>query len=258
MVAHDLSGSAPSPTASPLAIAARRLVPHGRLAAVVLPTLPHDTALRALLEHARTALPEAERALASSLALPRQLAFVGGRVALRDALGAIAPEQAETPVLRTSRGAPALPEGLTGSVSHKRRLAVAIAARVSDAVRTVGVDVEDVPTEHELGRPDLAPKILTPLERHELAPLAASDALAYREAVRLRFALKEAVYKVIDPHVHRYVRFQEVEVFPGAGGAVAVRLALPEFAGRHITVQAWWARLEGHLVATAAGSVISD
>jgi phosphopantetheine--protein transferase-like protein len=247
-----------APSAPPLAITARRLVPHGRLAAVALPATVGDAALQALLASARRAMPADEWALAESFALPRRLAFVGGRLALRDALASIAPEHATSPVLRTARGAPQLPDGLTGSVSHKRRLAVAIAARASDAVRTVGVDVEEVPTAAELERPDLAPKILTPLERHELAPLAETDALAYREAVRLRFALKEAVYKAIDPHVHRYVRFQEVEVFPGAGGAVAVRLALPEFAGRHITVQAWWARLEGHLVATAAGSTISE
>jgi phosphopantetheine--protein transferase-like protein len=150
-----------------------------------------------------------------------------------------------------------MPDGVLGSVSHKRRLAVALASTPSDAIRTLGVDVEETPDERDLERPDLAPKILTPLERHELAPLAADDALAYRLAVRLRFALKEAVYKAIDPHVQRYVRFQEVEVFPGAAGAVAVRLALPEFAGRHITVQAYWTSLEGHLVATAVGSALT-
>jgi enterobactin synthetase component D len=243
---------------SPFVVSVRRLVPHGRLAAVALPVPGDDVALEGMLDAARATLHPDEWALARSLAPARRLAFVGGRVALRDALSSVAPEHAGAPVLRTARGAPQLPAGVIASVSHKRQLAVAIAARLGDAVRTVGVDVEELPTEAELNRPDLAPKILTPLERHELAPLAASDALGYRHAVRLRFAIKEAVYKAIDPHVQRYVRFEEVEVFPGAGGAVAVRLTLPEFTARHVTVQAWWARLAGHLVATAAGSAIIE
>jgi phosphopantetheine--protein transferase-like protein len=160
-------------------------------------------------------------------------------------------------VVRTPRGAPRMPAGTIGSISHKRGLAVALVARPTEAAHTIGVDVEETPDARDLERPDLAPRILTPLERHELASLAADDALAYREAVRLRFALKEAVYKAIDPHVQRYVRFQEVEVFPGGAGAVAVRLALPEFVGRHITVQAYWTRVHGHLVATAVGSIVT-
>jgi enterobactin synthetase component D len=240
-----------------LRLVAQQPLPHGELAAVSLPIVSADHDVDAALAEARAQLRPDEWAMADALARPRRLAFVGGRVALRTGLAAIAPEQADAPVLRTARGAPRMPEGTIGSISHKRRLAVALVARPSASANTVGVDVEETPDERDLARPDLAPRILTPLERHELAPLAAADALAYREAVRLRFALKEAVYKAIDPHVQRYVRFQEVEVFPGGAGAVAVRLALPEFAGRHITVQAYWTRLEGHLVATAVGSILT-
>jgi phosphopantetheine--protein transferase-like protein len=238
-------------------VVAQQTVPHGTLVGVALPPSAPDPDVLATLDTVRDALLPAEWAIADRLAVPRRVAFVGGRLALRTALGAVSPDRSREPVLRTPRGAPLMPAGTLGSVSHKRRLAVALVSAPSDAVRTLGVDVEEVPDERDLARPDLAPKILTPLERHELAPLAADDALAYRQAVRLRFALKEAVYKAIDPHVERYVRFQEVEVFPGAAGAVAVRLALPEFAGRHITVQAYWTRVEGHLVATAVGSALT-
>jgi len=238
-------------------LVARQPLPHGVLTAVALPTASADRDVDVALAGARAQVHPEEWAIAEGLARPRRLAFVGGRVALRAGLASIAPDQADAPVLRTARGAPRMPDGTIGSISHKRRLAVALVARPTDSARTVGIDVEETPDERDLTRPDLAPRILTPLERHELAPLAATDALRYREAVRLRFALKEAVYKAIDPHVQRYVRFQEVEVFPGGAGAVAVRLALPEFAGRHIIVQAYWTRLEGHLVATAVGSVLS-
>ena len=231
-----------------------RTLPHGTLSAVALPAPASDADLPPVLAAARDAVHPEEWELSETLALPRRVAFIGGRLALRAALREARPALANAAILRTPRRAPSMPEGALGSVSHKRRLAVALVSAPSDAVHTLGVDVEERPDADELSRPDLAPKILTPLERHELAPLAASDPLGYRVAVRLRFALKEAVYKAIDPHVQRYVRFQEVEVFPGAAGAVAVRLALPEFAGRHITVQAYWTEVHGHLVATAAGS----
>ncbi len=238
-----------------LQLVAQQPLPHGTLVAVSLPTLSTDAEIDAALASVRAQLRSDEWVVADGLARPRRLSFVGGRVALRAGLAAVAPEQADAPVLRTPRGAPSMPTGTIGSVSHKRRLAVALVSTPTASAHTIGVDVEETPDERDLARPDLAPRILTPLERHELEPLAASDALAYREAVRLRFALKEAVYKAIDPHVQRYVRFQEVEVFPGGAGAVAVRLALPEFAGRHITVQGYWTRVAGHLVATAVGSI---
>jgi len=234
-----------------------RTLPHGTLTAVGLPDVSREAEVPELLAAARSALHPDEWQLAETLAMPRRVAFVGGRLALRAALHAVQPALADQPILRTSRRAPAMPPGALGSVSHKRRLAVALVLTPNDAVRTLGVDVEERPGPDDLARADLAPKILTPLERHELAAIAADAPLAYRDAVRLRFALKEAVYKAIDPHVQRYVRFQEVEVFPGAAGAVAVRLALPEFAGRHITVQAYWTELHGHLVASAAGSRVT-
>lgn len=240
-----------------LRLVAQQSLPHGTLVGVSLPILSADADLEAALESVRAQLRPDEWRMAEGMAPPRRLGFVGGRVALRSGLAAVAPAQIDAPVLRTSRGAPLMPPGTIGSISHKRRLAVALVATPTASAHTIGVDVEETPDARDLERPDLAPRILTPLERHELEPLAASDALAYREAVRLRFALKEAVYKAIDPHVQRYVRFQEVEVFPGGAGAVAVRLALPEFAGRHITVQAYWTRVEGHLVATAVGSILT-
>ncbi len=243
-----------------------QVLPQGQLAVVSLPqgsgrasaegvdVSPSSASIR---DDARDlALHADEWALADSLSEARRTSFVGGRLALRAALHRVAPADATRPVLRTARGAPAVPAGVLGSVSHKRRLAVALAATASETAQTIGVDLEEIPSATERSRPDLARKILTSLERHLLAELEAHDEIAYREAVRLRFALKEAVYKCIDPHVARYVRFQEVEVFPRDSGETLVRLSLPEFAGRDITVQAWWSRLAGHLVATAAATAL--
>lgn len=229
-------------------------LPHGVLSAVRLPSASDVDSTEAALRVARPQLRPEEQVLADSLTVARRVSFVGGRIALRAAMETVAPHARDASVLRTTRGAPLMPEGVLGSVSHKRRVAMALVAPTAPDVRTLGVDVEERPAVSELARPDLAPKILTALERHALSDLAERDALAYREAVRLRFALKEAVYKAIDPHVHRYVRFQEVEVFPDESGEVEVRLTLPEFQGRVITVRAWWTHLADHLVATAIAS----
>jgi 4'-phosphopantetheinyl transferase EntD len=61
----------------------------------------------------------------------------------------------------------------------------------------------------------------------------------------LRFAVKEAVYKAVDPYVRRYVGFQEVEVVIGAGGEVEVA------SGLGLVVEAGWRRWEGCVVAVA-------
>ena len=238
-------------------VTAERSVPHGHLAAVQLPDASSDAALHEALEDGANALLTAERELAQRLAVPRRIAFIGGRLALRTARSSVMPASRELAVLRTLRGAPLMPPGILGSVSHKRRLAVALAALPTTEIHTIGIDIEEIPNERDCARLDLAPKILTPFERRELSSLEARDVLAYREAVRLRFALKEAVYKCIDPYVQRYVRFQEVEVFPEDAGPTYVRLSLPEFAGRSVTVHAWWSRLDAHLIATAVCSPVA-
>ncbi len=241
-------------TGSDFNLVLQSTLPHGVLSAVHLPTVADVDAIEATLRLARPRLLPMEQELADALSITRRVSFVGGRIALRAAMQTAAPHTREVAVLRTTRGAPLMPEGVLGSVSHKRRVAMALVALTAPDVHTLGVDVEEMPTVAELARPDLAPKILTSFERHSLGDLAERDAIAYRESVRLRFALKEAVYKAIDPHVHRYVRFQEVEVFPDLSGEVEVRLALPEFRGRVITVRAWWTQLEQYLVATAIAS----
>jgi 4'-phosphopantetheinyl transferase EntD len=149
--------------------------------------------------------------------------FFGGRVALRAAMAALGAGAADgaQPILSTPRGAPAMPPGFVGSVSHKRALAVAIVARAEPTpLVTVGVDVEVA----RALRADIAPRVLTPGERAALSDLAGE---ARDAAVLLRFALKEAIYKALDPWVQRLVSFQEVEITAAPdGGAWRAQLAL--------------------------------
>jgi 4'-phosphopantetheinyl transferase EntD len=62
--------------------------------------------------------------------------------------------------------------------------------------------------------------------------------------VTLHFAIKEAIYKAIDPYVRRYVGFTEVEL-AFAGDAVTVTTALP------FAIEATWREHAGHWLATA-------
>lgn len=206
--------------------------------------------LSALVESG--ALHSAEAALAMTLPAVRRAAFVAGRVALRAAIHAVAPGKDNVPLLlarpllRTTRGAPTLPTGVLGSISHKRTHALAIA--LTGDRGHVGVDLEERPPEADALRPSIAPRILTLREQDAIASL---DPVAHREATLLRFALKEAIYKAIDPIVERYVRFTEVEVDVHDDGRADVRLLLPEFSEQFWHVDAHWHRDEKWIVATA-------
>lgn len=183
-----------------------------------------------------------ERRLALSMVAPRRASFALGRVALHEAMNRLSVSPA--PVLPSSGGEPLLPRGVAGSISHKGRIAVAIAA-LSDAER-VGVDLELlVERRHDLSR-----RVLSAAERDRTAHLSARE---LAREVLVRFSLKEAAYKALYPWVQRYVAFREVEVEPAPGGTAAFRFALnngegPFFAEGH------WHVMNG---LTAAPAVLS-
>jgi 4'-phosphopantetheinyl transferase EntD len=171
-------------------------------------------------------LPEGDFALPAALhpgegtfalALPpaRRASWVGGRLALRAALVAAGLEAPDA-ILATPRGAPLLPAGVIGSVSHKRTIAVALAARAATA--TIGIDLEEI----RPLRTDIASRVLTP---DEIADLPA-DGPARDAAVLLRFSAKEAIYKALDPWVQRFVGFEEASLAWAADGTIVARLTL--------------------------------
>jgi enterobactin synthetase component D len=208
----------------------------------VILTLHHGTAALIAIDDDATggeaaALHPDERARARSLTPARRRDWVAGRLALRAALAA-AGHRCDAPVLADDRGAPILPPGVRGSISHKRGTAVGLVAVGGDD--RIGVDLElRAPP-----RVDLAPRILTDDERRDLARL---DDAARGVAVTLRFALKEAVYKAIDPFVRRYVGFREVAVWPDDTGAARVVSALP------LDIDAAWT-VVGELVVCSASA----
>ena len=102
---------------------------------------------------------------------------------------------------------------------------------------------------------DIARRIMTAEERRNLP---ADNPDARQELVLLFFALKEAVYKAIDPFVHRHVRFLEVELrergnLLSDAGEMDVILHLPEFTRHTPQLKTRWWR-EGDWLMAVAGA----
>ena len=133
------------------------------------------------------------------------------------------------PILSNDRGAPIMPDGWLGSVSHKGTLAGALVAPTSIGGH-VGLDLERAaPPKQDIGR-----RILTPREQAQIRD---------GRDVTLRFAIKDAIYKAIDPYVRRYVGFTEVEL--EIGDQITVVTEIP------LAIEATWREHEGFWLATA-------
>jgi enterobactin synthetase component D len=167
------------------------------------------------LDGAEAALRPEEAAHARGLAPARRATWVAGRLALRAALADLGVDAA--PILSTARGAPLLPRGVVGSVSHKSTLAVALAARDDGAALGIDLERERAP------RGDIGQHVLTPDERRRLEGL--DEAARVRELLAA-FSAKEAIYKALDPWVGRYVLFSEAEIARAPGGGLVASLRL--------------------------------
>lgn len=229
-------------------VAFRIDLPHGRCVGVRIPASGTPDTLLALAP----GLAEEERVFLDSLSAPRKPTWLAGRIALHEALRDLGLDVG--PVLSTTRGAPDLPDGALGSISHKRTLAVALAARRQGDL-SIGVDLEPAPgsaaAPSDPGwdrRPDISSRVMTPTE---LAVVATLSGPARRREVVLCFSLKEALYKALNPLVGRYISFQEVTVLPRLDGNVQVTLALAPAEGR-FEAEARWSEIQGHLLTTAA------
>lgn len=172
----------------------------------------------------------------------RRNQFLAGRGCLRRALAAL--QVAAPPLLVDGRGAPLLPLGVTGSISHKDTQAIALAAHHTDATSAlgrVGVDLERALPP----RRDVSHRILT---EPELAQLQGMSDVQRGRAVTLRFSIKEAMYKALDPMVQRYIGFREVSLV-WHGDTVEVQpLSLD---GQRYAVDVWWTEVDGFWISTA-------
>lgn len=211
-------------------------VPHGHLVGVGIPPVLEETA--------RASLTPDERLFVSALVPGRQATWAAGRVALRAALGD-AGVTGGSSMLPTDRGGPRLPPDAAGSISHKRELAVALAARrANDDGFALGVDLElDAPL-----RIDISRRVLTPGERTivEGMPAQARD----RE-ILLRLSAKEAIYKALDPFVRRFVSFQEAEITNIRADGTAIVGLSPAQGEGPFTIDVRWLKRDRFLITTA-------
>ncbi len=207
---------------APFEIAFTLAMPHGLVAGVHLPggaSVPPP----AVPEHVLARLHPEDAAHARTLHGFRQNEFVGGRLAM----GVVFHELGlrVTAVPADTHGAPVLPAGLVGSITHKRDLAIALVARTPGGTTApqpplgVGIDLEDL----DHARAGIAERVLRAEE------LSVVDTLpGHRKWVDIatRFALKEAVYKAIHPFVRRYVAFEEASVRTSPDGTDEITLHL--------------------------------
>jgi 4'-phosphopantetheinyl transferase EntD len=146
------------------------------------------------------ALHPEERQYAESLQGERRREWVSGRYCLAAALARFS--AAPTALLTLPSGAPNVPPGTAGSISHKSALTFALAA---DRHRNVGIDVECVEDPNE----QLAIKILTPAERSCLANVAEAKISLW---VTAHFAVKEAIYKALPTDEQSLIEFELIEL----------------------------------------------
>lgn len=115
------------------------------------------------------------------------------------------------------RGAPLAPEGISLSITHKKHMAIAIAARSQLGV--LGVDLEELEPERE----GIARRILRPEEQERIEQLPPDRRWT---AIVLRFSIKEAIYKALAPKLQRYIGFEEASVALHTDGYGRVTLHL--------------------------------
>ncbi|AZO53759.1 MULTISPECIES: 4'-phosphopantetheinyl transferase [unclassified Mesorhizobium] len=102
-------------------------------------------------------------------------------------------------LLRTPSGAPAWPEGITGSLAHDDDMAVAAVAPVA-GVGSLGIDVEPA-----LPLPDeISALVAMPADR--------TGATDRQLAGRILFAAKEAVYKAAYPLDREVLGYEDIAV----------------------------------------------
>lgn len=144
----------------------------------------------------------------------RQITWVAGRMALRAAIGEVlgVEPRAIAPIGVDDRRAPIWPAGVAGSLTHTDRWAIAWVAPADGLTR--GIDLEDP----RRGGMHLADMLL--IEPEHAATRALPPDAQTADLIR-RFALKEAIYKAIDPWYQRYVDFKEVAVWPAPDAATA-------------------------------------
>lgn len=138
----------------------------------------------------------------------RRLDFYIGRLAAREALGAIGIEN--QPVPRGSAGQPIWPTGIVGSITHSEGVAVAVVLRA--VAGGVGVDLEL--RSSPLSR--AAERLV--LTRHEQRWIRFAGGAPWP---LILFSAKEAAYKALPEELSLELGFQDIEFRTNGAGSLA-------------------------------------
>ncbi len=182
-------------------------------------------------------LPAEERSMAYAFHGFRQIEFVGGRLAYHAAAAVLGHH---TPLLTQEGGIPTASPALTVSLSHKRNAAVALVALSIHG--TVGVDLEN----DGKARLAIAPRVLSAPEQQVFDALSESLRWPYLQRI---FALKEATYKAIYPHLRRFVSFAEANVAFDEHGRAHIDLNLNKPPRCLLKLEAQWEQIPDGVLA---------
>jgi phosphopantetheine--protein transferase-like protein len=189
-------------------------------------------------------LPAEERFAATLESPDRQREWIAGRVLMAAALSNVSAPR--LPILTLHSGAPSIPIGFAGSISHKGPLTIAFA---DVEVRAVGIDLECV----EESDQKLAPRVLTETERSRM-PLV--DERSKPLYITAHFAVKEAVFKALREEDQSSVDFEHIELSASAAQLAASRVwtqfgvSVMTRDQSHVRVSLFWD--QGWIVAAAS------
>jgi 4'-phosphopantetheinyl transferase EntD len=126
------------------------------------------------------------------------------------------------------------------SIAHKSDIAVAIVAKKKYG--TIGIDIESFTP----SRVNIKSKVLREEEK------AAVECLPEPQqwlSTLIRFSIKEALYKALDPKQKRYISFMEASIEPFQNTTAQIRLHLEQEPLPKST-QAQYIWLDSHLIST--------
>lgn len=158
----------------------------------------------------RAELMREEKAIIENAVDKRRREFTAGRTCARGILGQLG--FSGDPVIGKDRyGAPAWPEGITGSISHADDLCVVSIGRRTRELTSLGVDVEK---DTDLD-PELVDMVCDEREKAACVDARTEDRLRIAKVI---FSAKESVYKCLYPVVKTMLDFHDVHIQLDAAG----------------------------------------
>lgn len=199
-------------------------------------TLPHP---QKLFETAGIGFPQQLKSASTG----RQLEYLAGRICATTALGGIGINNVQ--VGSNADRSPIWPVGCTGSISHKRQRAVAVANK---QYGLLGVDVE------MLMKPASAEKIARKIINDAEVKRMADGPYDFAKSLTVVFSAKEALYKAIYPRVKRYLPFHICELMEISTDHLLLNLAeeISTEVGCHTLFHIYCQWQEDHVITVAA------